>query len=215
LQKVVTHIENCRVVGWFHGRMEFGPRDLGSRGIIGDPRDKDMRSRMNLKIKFRESFRPFAAMVLDEHLSEYFEMNEDEESPYMLIVRDICDDKRLPPESVAQAGLERLEQHRSLIPAVTHVDDSARIQTVDKERNPRLHRLMQLFKQATDCPVLINTSFNVRGEPIVCSPEDAYRCFMNTDMDVLVLNDFLLLKEQQPQAPESNRNTYLKHFDLD
>jgi carbamoyltransferase len=215
LQEVVTHIEAGRVVGWFHGRMEFGPRALGSRSIIGDPRDKDMRSRMNLKIKFRESFRPFAAMVLDEHLSEYFEMNEDEESPYMLIVRDIRSEKRLPYESATQAGLERLKQPRSLIPAVTHVDDSARIQTVDKERNPRLHRLMELFKQATGCPVLINTSFNVRGEPIVCSPEDAYRCFMNTDMDVLVLNDFLLLKEQQPQAPEASRDTYLNRFDLD
>ena len=215
LEQVAKHISHGHVVGWFQGRMEFGPRALGSRSILGDPRDKDMRNRMNLKIKFRESFRPFAAMVLHDELSDYFEMNPDEESPYMMVVRDVRESKRLPVKKGGKSGLSKLQEIRSTIPAVTHVDDSARIQTIDTERNPRMHALMRKFKQITGCPVLINTSFNVRGEPIVCSPEDAYRCFMNTGMDVLVINDFLLLKDRQPSQAGLNAGKPLHHSRTD
>ncbi len=215
LEHVAKHISNGHVVGWFQGRMEFGPRALGSRSILGDPRDKDMRNRMNLKIKFRESFRPFAAMVLQDELSDYFEMNPDEESPYMMLVRDVCDSKRLPVKKGGESGLRKLQEIRSTIPAVTHVDDSARIQTVDSDRHPRMHALMQRFKQITGCPVMINTSFNVRGEPIVCSPEDAYRCFMNTGMDVLVINDFVLLKDRQPSHADLSTGKPLHYSGTD
>lgn len=215
LEYVAKHISNGHVVGWFQGRMEFGPRALGSRSILGDPRDEDMRNRMNLKIKFRESFRPFAAMVLQDELSDYFEMNPDEESPYMMLVRNVCDSKRLPVKKGGESGLRKLQEIRSTIPAVTHVDDSVRIQTVDGERHPRMHALMRKFKQITGCPVMINTSFNVRGEPIVCSPEDAYRCFMNTGMDVLVINDFVLLKGRQPSQADPNTGKPLHHFGTD
>jgi carbamoyltransferase len=196
LGEAVTQLAQGRVVGWFQGRMEFGPRALGSRCILGDPRDKGMQSRMNLKIKFRESFRPFAAAVLREDATDYFEIGRDQESPYMLLVTKVREDKRLPADTSA-TGIDKLHQLRSLIPAVTHVDHSCRIQTVDAVRNPRFHRLLEMFKASTGCPMLVNTSFNVRGEPIVCTPTDAYRCFLETDMDAMVIGNFLLLKEAQ------------------
>lgn len=196
LGEAVTQLAQGRVVGWFQGRMEFGPRALGSRSILGDPRDKGMQSRMNLKIKFRESFRPFAAAVLREDATDYFEIGRDQESPYMLLVTKVREDKRLPADTSA-TGIDKLHQLRSLIPAVTHVDHSCRIQTVDAVRNPRFHRLLEMFKASTGCPMLVNTSFNVRGEPIVCTPTDAYRCFLETDMDAMVIGNFLLLKEAQ------------------
>ena len=186
------------VVGWFQGRMEFGPRALGNRSIIGDPRNEQMQSTMNLKIKYRESFRPFAPSVLAEKASDYFEI--DRESPYMLIVAPLKQKLRLPITDEQQeiVGLEQLKVPRSLLPAITHVDYSARIQTVNKETNPRYYNLLKHFEQKTGCGVLVNTSFNVRGEPIVCTPQDAYRCFMRTNMDYLVLENFLLTKTHQP-----------------
>jgi carbamoyltransferase len=199
LNEAVSHLAQGRVVGWFQGRMEFGPRALGSRSILGDPRDRGMQSRMNLKIKFRESFRPFAAAVLREDAADYFEIGRDQESPYMLLVTKVREDKRLPADTPA-SGIDKLQQPRSVIPAVTHVDHSCRIQTVDAVRNPRLHHLLEMFKASTGCPMLVNTSFNVRGEPIVCTPADAYRCFLETDMDAMVIGNFLLLKEAQPSA---------------
>ena len=175
------------VVGWFQGPMEFGPRALGARSIIGDARSPKMQSVMNLKIKYRESFRPFAPAVLAERVGEFF--NQETESPYMLIVAEVREEHRIPPDAALEGafGIEKLKQQRSNIPAVTHVDYSARIQTVHPDTNPRFHELLTAFHQRTDCPVLVNTSFNVRGEPIVCSPEDAYRCFMRTKMDILLL----------------------------
>lgn len=185
------------VVGWFQGRMEFGPRALGGRSILGDPRSPRMQSVLNLKIKYRESFRPFAPSVLREHVSEWFDLAED--SPYMLIVANVAASKRIAPVG-ADAGLfgiDRLKVPRSTIPAVTHVDHSARIQTVHADTNPRFHALLSRFHQKTGCPVLINTSFNVRGEPIVCTPEDAFRCMMGTEMDALVIGNCVLMKDDQ------------------
>ncbi len=197
LRQVATLLEQGRVVGWFQGRMEFGPRSLGCRSILGDPRDRGMQSRMNLKIKFRESFRPFAAAVLQEDAADYFEIAADQESPYMLLVTKVREAKRLPADTPA-TGFDRLHQARSVVPAVTHVNHSCRIQTVDAVRNPRFHRLLELFKASTGCPMLVNTSFNVRGEPIVRTPAEACRCFLQTGMDALVIEDMLLLKEEQP-----------------
>ena len=207
-------IEQENVVGWFQGPMEFGPRALGSRSIIGDARSPKMQSVMNLKIKFRESFRPFAPIVLREDASEYFDIGPQHDSPYMLIVAPVRDDKRRPVDGKA-AGLDKLKQLRSVIPAVTHVDFSARLQTVDDERNPRLAALMRRFKQRTGCPVMINTSFNVRGEPIVCTPQDALRCFFGTEMDVLVLENFVVRRAAQKNAPVIDREKYLSAFALD
>lgn len=172
---------------------------------------------MNLKIKFRESFRPFAPCVLKENMQEYFDMPRGHESPYMLLVAYLQNNKRLPVNMPLESlkGLDKLKVQRSCIPAVTHVDYSARIQTVDAERHPKLHRLMSRFKETTGCPVTINTSFNIRGEPIVCSPEHAYRCFMATNMDVLVMENLLLYKEQQPQAKQHEVDEYLAQFELD
>ena len=194
-------IAQGKVVGWFQGRMEFGPRALGSRSILGDARSRQMQSIMNLKIKFRESFRPFAPSALQEEASAFFEMEKEQESPYMLLVAPVRKEKRFAFDSQYQAlqGIELLKVPRSEIPAVTHVDYSARVQTVDPERHGRYWRLLKRFQYFTGCPVIINTSFNVRGEPIVCTPEQAYRCFMATEMDALVLEDFLLLKEEQPK----------------
>ena len=191
-----------KVVGWFQGRMEFGPRSLGGRSIIGDPRSAKMQSVMNLKIKYRESFRPFAPAVLAEDVSEYFE--QDRPSPYMLIVAPVNEALRTPmtAEQEQLFGIEKLNVPRSTIPAITHVDYSARVQTVHKETNPRFHAVLESFKKHTGCSVLVNTSFNVRGEPIVCTPEDAYRCFMRTEMDILVLGSYLLKKEKQPPWDE-------------
>jgi carbamoyltransferase len=198
------------VIGWSQGRMEFGPRSLGGRSIIGDPRSKKMQSVMNLKIKYRESFRPFAPAVKAERVSDWFEI--DRPSPYMLLVAPVKEEKCLSMTEDQQQlfGIEKLNIPRSELPAVTHVDYSARIQTVHTETNPRFHKLLDAFESVSGCPVLVNTSFNVRGEPIVCTPEDAYRCFMRTEMDYLVLEGFLLSKKSQPEWTEASdwRNEY-------
>jgi carbamoyltransferase len=190
------------VVGWFQGRMEFGPRALGARSILGDPRNPQMQSQMNIKIKFREGFRPFAPSVLRERVGEWFELDTD--SPYMLLVAPVRGDRRLPTteEQESRWGIEKLKVPRSQIPAVTHVDYSARIQTVRREDNPAYYDLIAAFEARSGCPVLVNTSFNVRGEPIVCTPEDAYRCFMRTNIDHLVLWPFILDKTRQPEWRE-------------
>jgi len=192
-----------KVVGLHQGRMEFGPRALGGRSIIGDPRSAQMQSVMNLKIKYRESFRPFAPSVLREHVKEWFELDSD--SPYMLLVADVNDEHRRPltPEEEALWGIDKLNVKRSEIPAVTHVDYSARIQTVRAETNPRFWEIIEAFRKKTGCPIVVNTSFNVRGEPIVCTPEDSYRCFMRTEMDALVLETCVLEKKDQPAFEES------------
>jgi len=210
-------LDRGRVVGWFQGRMEFGPRALGARSILGDPRDPTMQSVMNRKIKFRESFRPFAPAVLKEEAGDWFELAHGEESPYMLLVAPVDAARRvqLGHQVDVPRGLDQLNVPRSDIPAVTHVDYSARLQTVDRERDRRFHLLLEHFKARTGCPVLINTSFNVRGEPIVCTPEEAYRCFMATNIDVLVLGDVVLLKEQQPGTSPHDAAVYLEQFVLD
>ncbi|MFN6145894.1 MAG: carbamoyltransferase [Planctomycetota bacterium] len=212
--RVAQLIEQENVIGWFQGPMEFGPRALGSRSIIGDARSPRMQSVMNLKIKFRESFRPFAPIVLRERASEYFDIAPQHDSPYMLIVAPVRAEKRKPVEAGA-IGLDKLKQLRSVVPAVTHVDFSARLQTVDGERNPRLARLMRRFEERTGCPVLINTSFNVRGEPIVCTPQDALRCCLGTEMDVLVLENFVVRRAEQKNLPVIDRDKYLASFQLD
>jgi carbamoyltransferase len=191
-----------KVVGWFQGRMEFGPRALGARSILGDPRSTKMQAMMNLKIKFRESFRPFAPAVLREAVSDYFELDCD--SPYMLLVAPVREHIRLPMTAEQQKlfGIEKLNVPRSTIPAITHVDYSARVQTVRPEENGAYYDLIAAFDRLTGCPVVVNTSFNVRGEPIVCTPEDAYRCFMRTEMDVLVIEDFVLEKPAQAELKD-------------
>ena len=217
LEQVAALIAAGKVVGWVQGRMEFGPRALGARSILGDPRSTEMQSTMNLKIKFRESFRPFAPSVLEERTQDYFELKPGQQSPYMLIVAPVAQSQRLEPsaEQLNLAGIDQLKAQRSKLPAVTHVDYSARVQTVDAERHGRYHRLLQAFERQTGCAVLINTSFNVRGEPIVCSAEDAYRCFMGTNMDVLVLEDYVLLKSAQANAELLRNESYLAEFALD
>ena len=216
-QEVASQIADEKVIGWMQGRMEFGPRALGGRSILGDARSTRMQSVMNLKIKFRESFRPFAPSVLEERVDEYFEMRPNEQSPYMLLVADVKPDKRLPlaESDRTTRGLDKLKIHRSRVPAITHVDNSARVQTVDPRRHGRYYRLLKAFEEQTGSPVLINTSFNVRGEPIVCTPEEAWRCFMATNMDVLVIEDFVMHKDRQPGATEHELDEYLARFDLD
>ena len=212
-QAVAGLIADEKVVGWFQGRMEFGPRALGARSILGDPRSREMQRTINLKIKYRESFRPFAPTVLAEYVSECFEL--DRESPYMLLVApvkasrlcDLCEDEK------SAEGFDKLRVVRSDLPAITHVDNSARVQTVAKEDNPLYHRLIECFHEKTGCPVVINTSFNVRGEPIVCSPDEAYICFMRTDMDYLVLGSFVLDKTQQ--GPWDKSDGWKQEFELD
>lgn len=213
IERLVELIEDGKVIGFFEGRMEFGPRALGSRSIIGDARSTKMQSIMNLKIKFRESFRPFAPIVMEEHAQEYFDLADP--SPYMLRVGHVVENKRrkLTEEQQKLWGIEKLNIPRSDIPAVTHVDYSARVQTVDKVRHPILHKLMAKFREKTGCAVLVNTSFNVRGEPIVCNPQDAFQCFLNTGMDVLVLEKQILLKEEQ--TIEQKTKDYLAQFALD
>ena len=210
--RAVERLEAGDAVGWFQGRMEFGPRALGGRSILGDPRNPEMQKTLNLRIKYRESFRPFAPSVLREHVSEWFDLEAD--SPYMLIVANVAKDKLLPPPEGAEnlSGLERLNIARSQIPAVTHVDNSARVQTVHADTNPRYHRLISAFFEKTGCPVVVNTSFNVRGEPIVCTPEDAFHCFMGTEMETLVIGNCLLRKEEQDAALAED---YKDRFDLD
>lgn len=212
-KETATFLKEGSVVGWFQGRMEFGPRALGNRSILGDPRNTKMQSVMNLKIKFRESFRPFAPAILAEHVSDFFEMEHS--SPYMLLTADVCKKIRLSDnnQNKQKFGIEKLKTLRSSISSVTHVDYSARVQTVHKETNQRFYNLLQTFKELTTCPVLVNTSFNVRGEPIVCSPEDAYRCFMRTEMDYLILGDFILNKKNQPHWQDSEK--WKREFKLD
>lgn len=197
LDEVADLLAGQKIVGWVQGRMEFGPRALGHRSILGDPRSPQMQSLLNLKVKFRESFRPFAPAVLRERAAEFFEL--DEESPYMLFVAPVHPDQRLETPASA-CGFDRLRQVRSRLPAITHVDDSARVQTVTAEQNPVFHALLKRFEAKTGCPVLMNTSFNVRGEPVVCTPDDAYRCFVNTEMDYLAIGNFLLERAAQPHA---------------
>jgi len=212
LGRVAALLAQGQVVGWFQGRMEFGPRALGGRSILGDPRNSSMQTVMNRKIKYRESFRPFAPSVPAELAGDYFDL--DRESPYMLIVAPLRESLRLPAAADAgKTGLAKLKVQRSTLPAVTHVDFSARIQTVHKEINPRYHRLLTIFREQTGCGVLVNTSFNVRGEPIVCTPEDAYRCFMRTEMDYLVVENFLLAKKDQPAAIKDD--SWQSEFELD
>ncbi len=203
--RVADLLADGKIVGWFQGRMEYGPRALGARSILGDPRSADMQSRMNLKIKYRESFRPFAPSVLAERAEEWFELRG--ESPYMLLVDQVAADKRIETTEADEAreGLDRLQVRRSEIPAVTHVDGSARVQTVGARHNPAFHALLAAFEERTGCPVLINTSFNVRGEPIVCTPADALACFRRTGMDVLVLGCHVLVKSEQPALREDER----------
>lgn len=223
LQEVAGHLEQEKVVGWFQGRMEYGPRALGSRSIIGDPRSPKMQSIMNLKIKYRESFRPFAPIVLREKASEWFDIAPEHESPYMLIVADVLPEHQSELDETEKKIMdtskdlcERVNVSRSTVPAITHVDYSARLQTVDSERNPRLHELLAEFHRRTGCPILVNTSFNVRGEPIVCSPQDAYRCFNATEMDVLVLEDFVIEKcKNRNDLSETEKRRHLETFALD
>ena len=205
-------LANGKAVGWFNGRMEFGPRALGARSIIADPRSPVMQKQLNLKVKYRESFRPFAPSVLAEDVSQWFEL--DEASPYMLIVADVHQEKRLvmTDEENNLFGIDKLNVPRSEIPSITHVDYSARIQTVHRDTNPRYHRLIVNFKELTGCPLVVNTSFNVRGEPIVCTPEDAFRCFMGTELDVLVVDNLVLMKEEQDA---SLAEKYELKYDLD
>ncbi|HEY8166858.1 MAG TPA: carbamoyltransferase [Gemmatimonadaceae bacterium] len=202
IESVASLIAAGAVVGWFQGRMEFGPRALGARSILADPRNPKMQALINLKIKFREGFRPFAPSVLLERAKEYFDL--DGESPYMLIVVPVCEERRLPPpENISELwGIDQLNVPRSDIPAVTHLDYSARIQTVTRDRSPLYYGLIKSFERQTGCAVLVNTSFNVRGEPIVCTPRDAYRCFMRTELDYLAIGSFLLAKSTQPQRAE-------------
>jgi carbamoyltransferase len=212
ISRTADALADGKAVGWMQGRMEFGPRALGGRSIIGDPRSPTMQRLLNLKVKFRESFRPFAPSVLREDVADWFDLDAD--SPYMLLVAGVANDRlrKMTTEEEALFGIEKLNVARSEIPAVTHVDYSARVQTVHRETNPRYYALIDAFKQRTGCPVIVNTSFNVRGEPIVCTPEDAFRCFMGTDIEVLVIGDCLLRKEEQDQALAQD---YKDKFDLD
>ena len=212
IRSCVEILQEGKAVGWFQGRMEFGPRALGARSILGDARSPQMQSVLNLKVKFRESFRPFAPSVLREDVSEWFDLDTD--SPYMLLVADIAKKYQRPmtDEQKQLFGIEKLNVPRSDIPAITHVDYSARIQTVHRETNPRYHKLLSVFKSRTGCPVLVNTSFNVRGEPIVCTPEDAFRCFMGTGIEALAIGNCFLRKEAQPPSLKEN---YTEMFDLD
>ncbi len=223
LAEVARWLAEGKIIGWFHGRMEFGPRALGARSILGDPRDPTMQTKMNLRIKFRESFRPFAPCVLREHAADYFALRTDQESPYMLLVADLLEKHRRQLSAAQTHQMrtdpdlrQRINIVRSTLPAVTHVDYSARLQTVDAARHGRFYRLLKTFAEQTGCPVLVNTSFNIRGEPIVNSPRDAYHCFLATDLDVLVLEDFVLHKEHQKnKLTSAQRTRHLTRFELD
>ena len=212
IERSASGLAEGRAVAWFQGRMEFGPRALGGRSILGDPRNPDMQKTLNLKVKYRESFRPFAPSVLREDVADWFEIDGD--SPYMLLVADVVERRRRPMTTEQQAlfGIDKLNVPRSDIPAVTHVDHSARIHTVHAETHPRYHALLSAFKARTGCPVLVNTSFNVRGEPIVCTPEDAFRCFMGSEIDMLVVENCCLRKEDQDPALKLD---YRTAFELD
>ena len=212
IDTVATALAGEKAVGWMQGRMEFGPRALGGRSIIADPRSPIMQKQLNLKVKYRESFRPFAPSVLREDVSEWFEHEAD--SPYMLLVADVREDKRrsMTNEEKALFGIDKLNVPRSSVPAITHVDYSARIQTVHADTNPRYHAVISKFKEKTGCPIVVNTSFNVRGEPIICTPTDAFRCFMGTEMDVLSIGSYILYKEEQDETLKEN---YEEHHELD
>jgi carbamoyltransferase len=212
IAKTVAALADQQAVGWFQGRMEFGPRALGARSILGDPRAPTMQRNLNLKVKYRESFRPFAPSVLRENVSDWFELDYD--SPYMLLVAGVRKDRcrSMTPDELGLFGIDKLNIARSEIPAVTHVDYSARIQTVHANTNPLFHRLLTRFKEKTGCPVLVNTSFNVRGEPIVCTPEDAFRCFMGNELDLLVAGNCILKKDTQDQTLKRD---YSSAFDPD
>ncbi len=212
IEEVVKAIVDQKAVGWMQGRMEFGPRALGNRSIIADPRSPIMQKQLNLKVKFRESFRPFAPSVLREDISEWFKHNSD--SAYMLFVADVRDDKRyiMTNKEKSLFGIDKLNVRRSHVPAITHVDYSARIQTVHEDTNPLYHALISKFKEKTGCPMLINTSFNIRGEPIVCSPTDSFKCFMGTDLDALAIGNFYMVKDKQEQ---SLKHHYKERYDLD
>ena len=212
INRTVKDLTEGKAVGWFQGRMEFGPRALGNRSILGDPRSETMQKNLNLKVKFRESFRPFAPSILREDLNDWFEMNTD--SPYMLFVSDVKKNKtvELTDKQKKLFGIDLLNIKKSEIPAVTHVDYSARIQTVSKEKNPLYYNLIKKFKEKTNCPVLVNTSFNIRGEPIVQTPEDAFRCFMGTDLDILVVGNCYLIKKNQDLKLKKD---YSRNFELD
>ena len=212
INRTAEFLSNEKAVGWFQGRMEFGPRALGARSILGDPRSDKMQKNLNLKVKFRESFRPFAPSILREDLSNWFDINVD--SPYMLFVADVTTNKKIEmnEEQKKLFGIEKLNIKRSEIPAVTHVDYSARIQTVHKETNPKYFKLIEDFSSLTGFPLLVNTSFNIRGEPIVCSIKDAFRCFMGTNLDILVCENFILEKKDQEKKLMKN---YQSNFALD
>ena len=212
IEEVASALADEKAVGWMQGRMEFGPRALGGRSIIADPRSPVMQKQLNLKVKYRESFRPFAPSVLREDVSEWFEHETD--SPYMLLVADVQNDKRraMTAEEEALFGIGKLNVPRSSVPAITHVDYSARIQTVHADTNSKYHAVISKFKEKTGCPLVVNTSFNVRGEPIVCTPTDAFKCFMGTDMDVLAVGNYVLYKEQQVEALKEN---YEERYELD
>jgi carbamoyltransferase len=213
-ERVAGLMAQEQVIGWFQNRMEFGPRALGARSIIGDARSPVLQSTMNVKIKFRESFRPFAPVVLKERVADFFDMQPDTDSPYMLLVAPVRHDRRTPASGDGASGFDKLKVVRSEIPAVTHVDYSARVQTIDPARDGRFYQLVKTFERLTGCPVIINTSFNVRGEPIVCAPQEAYHCFMATNIDVLVLERFVLLKHEQPTAAVA-AGQYPTAFQLD
>jgi carbamoyltransferase len=212
-ERVAALLAEGNVIGWVQGRMEFGPRALGARSIIGDARNEEMQRKLNLKIKYRESFRPFAPSVLAEDAAQYFDL--DAPSPYMLLVADIDEGKKaqVPANYLDLPMMERLYVKRSDLQAITHVDFSARVQSVHRETNPRYYQLIEKFKERTGCPVIVNTSFNVRGEPIVCTPDDAYRCFMRTEMDYLVVGDYLFAKTDQPEWTKTDN--WQEEFVLD
>jgi carbamoyltransferase len=212
-EEVAGLIASEKVVGWVSGRMEFGPRALGARSILGDARSEKMQTQMNVKIKFRESFRPFAPSVMEEKAADWFGIEKRHRSPYMLVVAPVLEKHRHKASGNGATGLDRVKEKRSTLPAITHVDYSARLQTVGG--STRYRKLLEAFERKTGSPVIINTSFNVRGEPIVCTAEEAYRCFLNTDMDALVIGNFLLLKEANASASAEARAKYLQKFELD
>ena len=212
IEEVATALSTEKAIGWMQGRMEFGPRALGARSIIADPRSPNMQKQLNLKVKYRESFRPFAPSILNEYVNDWFE--HDSESPYMLLVADVKKDKHhtMTKDQDKLFGIDKLNVPRSEVPAITHVDYSARIQTVHSDTNYKYHALISKFKEKTGCPILVNTSFNVRGEPIICTPEDAFKCFMGTELDILAIGNYLLLKEDQNQDLKEN---YEERYELD
>jgi len=212
IKKISSFLVNDKAIGWMQGRMEFGPRALGNRSIIANPRSSLMQRQLNLKVKYRESFRPFAPSILRENLEEWFELDAD--SPYMLLVAELKKEKQFKMTAKEESlfGIEKLNVPRSSVPAITHVDYSSRIQTVHSRTNPKFHALISKFKKETDCPILVNTSFNIRGEPIVCTPTDAFKCFMGTQLDVLVIENYVLIKEEQNN---NNLENYRNKYELD